>query len=187
MTNIENKIYDKLKELVDLYQKKGISATDMRKHFINRRNFRALLSIMKDLQFVYDKENYSVDFNNFVHNILFFRILNDRIYFEKDNPKNETFLLNYDKFINEAKEEIMPKKEEKVDGFRVENISTRELRSIVADYEHKAKKVDDKSAKNYLDMAARYQEELDRREKKLYDDFMKNVDSKGYWISKKKN
>ena len=186
--SITSEIYKRLKHIIDdVYLKRGISASEVRHFFIKRKNLRKIFEQMKDLKHIYDSGKHEEPFENFVHDILFYRILADRIYYEKDNPKNETFLLNYDKFVNEArqlKRQPMVMKKDLIEDITRDpsEISTRDLRGLVVKFEHQAKNVDDKTAKQYLQLAQTYREILEQREKKLHDDFMKHVDSEGRWI-----
>jgi len=94
-------IYNKLKHTVDVvYRGKGLSSNDIRKYFEKTRNFRNLVKSMGDLKHVYDEGNYELSFENEVKNILFDRILLDRDYYERDNPrvKNESVVVSYKNF-----------------------------------------------------------------------------------------
>lgn len=97
---ITKEIYGRLKHIVDeVYIKRGISPGEVKRFFLNRKNFRKLILDLRDLKHVYDDDKREMPFENIVHDILFFRIIADRIYHEKDNPHNESLLLNYSNFI----------------------------------------------------------------------------------------
>lgn len=190
MTDMEIEIYDRLKNVVDIYRKKGISSVDIRKHFLRHKNFKNLLHLMRDIEYIYKDRKYPIPFDTYVYDMLFYRILMDRIYYEKDNPVEEKILHNFKNF-EKSNETVKPKKlttmRDKIEAenLRIETISTSDLRYIVANYEHKASKTKDEDAKkNYMGLAKKYKDVIKQREKEMYDDFMKNVDKEGRWISK---
>ena len=88
MEKIRKDIYNKLKTIVDDYRKNDVSSINIKRHFNKNRNFKILLNSLNDLKWAYDKEKEedSQDFVEVVKEILFNRILMDRIYHEKDNP-----------------------------------------------------------------------------------------------------
>jgi len=100
--HIENKIYDKLKHIIDnVYIKKGISPVDAKKFLEKKRNFTELLKNLEDLKMIYDSADKEKSFNLFVSDILFKRILMDRIYYEQDNKQNENIIIkNFNTFLN---------------------------------------------------------------------------------------
>jgi len=190
MTAIENEIYDRLKHIVDgIYRKKGIDSQHIRQHFLQDKNFKKLLGGLRDLEHIYKEHKYPINFSSTVYDILFYRILLDRIYYEKDNPVDESSIQNYDKYIeelNEAKKPLIPKKEIKdPETLRMKNISTKDLRTIVAKYEYNANKAKDKDVKkNYLDLAKKYKDIIEEREKEMHDNVMGHIDKDGMWIKK---
>lgn len=98
--NITQQIYRKLEHLIDnVYRKKGISAEHTKDYFSDRRNLKTLLKSMSELELLYNNLNHEIAFEDKVKEILFKRILPDRIYFEKDNPQNERLVSNYSTFI----------------------------------------------------------------------------------------
>jgi len=100
-TTIEE-IYKRLKHIVDdVYRKKGMSSIDIRNYFMKRKNFNRLLKVLGELKQIYDESNYPIKFENEVYDILFYRVLMDRIYYEKDNPQNENLDTTYEDFISE--------------------------------------------------------------------------------------
>lgn len=102
--NIIERIYKNIKHVIDdIYRKKGLTSEEIRKYFLIRRNFNRLLGTLRELKFSYEESNYEIKFNDQVHDILFNRILQDRIYYEKDNPQNESIIKNYEFFVNEKK------------------------------------------------------------------------------------
>ena len=196
--SVIEEIYKRIKHIVDeVYRKKGLKSDDIRKYFLIRKNFKMILHLMGDLRHVYDEQKYPLTFDNRVYDILFFRVLMDRIYFEKDNPKEEddqdqSFLENYNTFINELKSG--PKRKlpikiptkmidiEEIEKEDISNITTRELKKIIADCEHKATIIGGVMAKKFKDMAKKYQNESDKREKDLHDKIIKHIDKDGKWI-----
>lgn len=191
MTALENEIYERLKHIVDgIYRKKGIDSQHIRKHFSQRTNFKKLLCGLRDLEHIYKEQKYPINFETTVYDILFYRILMDRIYYEKDNPEvdENASVQNYEKYLeslNEAKSKKLPVERKEVSQDRIENISTRDMKSIVARYEHSADKATDKEVKkNYLDLAKKYKDIIEQREKKMHDEIMINVDKEGRWIPK---
>jgi hypothetical protein len=97
-------IYNKIKHIIDdVYRPKGISSENIRKYFLHKKNFNKLLSNLKELKFIYGDNKFPLSFDEQVRDILFNRILKDRIYYEKDNPQNESYLKDYESFINSNK------------------------------------------------------------------------------------
>lgn len=100
MTSIEREIYDRLKHIVDnIYRSKGISSPEIRRHFLVKKNFKKILHSMRDLEHIYKERKYPINFETTVYDILFYRILLDRTYYEKDNPVDENSIQNYDNFV----------------------------------------------------------------------------------------
>jgi hypothetical protein len=99
--SITNKIYNRLEHIVDNnYRAKGISSENIKKYFLIKRNFNNLLKNMSDLESVYNNSNHEIDFRDKVKDILFKIIIQDRIYFEKDNMQNEKLIQKFSDFIN---------------------------------------------------------------------------------------
>jgi hypothetical protein len=97
---ITQQIYRKLEHLVDnVYRKRGISAEHTRNYLSNKKNLETLLKGMSELELLYNKLNHEISFEDKVKEILFKRIIPDRIYFEKDNPQNERIVTSYSTFI----------------------------------------------------------------------------------------
>jgi predicted transcriptional regulator len=92
-------IYTKIKHIVDeIYRKKGLSSEDIRNHFMIKKNFKKLLKVLGELRIIYEEGKYPISFESQVNDILFYRVLMDRIYFEKDNPQQEDNLFDFDEF-----------------------------------------------------------------------------------------
>lgn len=97
-------IYKRLKHIIDdVYRGKGLSSEEIKKYFLKKRNFNSLLDKLKDLEHTFDSTKYPTSFKDKVSDILFHRILMDRIYFERDNPQNESIVKNYNSFVYENK------------------------------------------------------------------------------------
>ena len=181
-----------------------MKSEDIRRYFLIKKNFKMVLHLMGDLRHIYDEQKYPMSFENRVYDILFYRVLMDRIYFEKDNPKEEddqdqSFLENYDTFIHEAKEGPVRKRAvavkkapvkmidiEEIGKKNIDDISTRELLSIAVKCEHDAEKADAKTSKEYKNMAKKYQDAYDQRQKDLHSKIMSHIDKDGRWISNPK-
>lgn len=81
-------IYNRLKHIIDdVYRKKGLSSIDIRTYFLKPRNFNKLIRVMGDIKHIYDNQKYPLKFENSVYDILFYKVLMDRIYYERDNPR----------------------------------------------------------------------------------------------------
>jgi hypothetical protein len=94
-----DEIYKRLKHIVDdVYRKKGMTSQEIRSYFSYQKNFNRLLKVFGDIKSIYKESKYPIKFETRVHDILFYRILMDRIYYEKDNPQEET-LEKYNTFI----------------------------------------------------------------------------------------
>jgi len=99
--NVNKQIYRKIEHIVDnVYRSKGISSENIKSYFLIKKNFKNLISNMSDLKFLYDNLNHEIYFEDKVKDILFKRILSDRIYYEKDNPQNENLISKYFTFIS---------------------------------------------------------------------------------------
>lgn len=97
---IIEEIYKRIKHIVDdVYRKKGMTSLDIRNYFSNKKNFNKLIKVMGDLKHIYKQDKYPLSFEDEVRDILFYRILMDRIYYEKDNPQEESNLGDYDDFV----------------------------------------------------------------------------------------
>lgn len=100
---ILDEIFKKLSYTIDnIYRAKNLSSIDINNYFSKNKNFNKLLSELEYLKVIYDKTDKKITFSEQVKKILF-RILSDRIYYEKDNDvliKNEN-IKKYNKFINE--------------------------------------------------------------------------------------
>jgi phosphoenolpyruvate synthase/pyruvate phosphate dikinase len=106
-TTVEE-IYKRIKHIVDdVYRKKGMSSNDIRNYFQKKRNFNRLLKVMGDLRYIYDESKYPLKFENQVFDILFYRVLMDRIYYEKDNPEDKNDLEKYDDFVAKKNKKIL--------------------------------------------------------------------------------
>jgi len=192
---IKDEIYTRVKHMVDgIYRKKGLSTPDIRRYFLIKKNFKRICKVMGDIKYIYDENKYPIPFESQVYDILFYRVLMDRIYYEKDNPQEESNLENYNNFIKEARAaKAGPKlkqkmiKGEDVKGVDIKKISTRHLGEIVADYEYRSSKSKTPAdEKKYSELAKVYQDEMMRREKEMHVNFMKRIDKDGHWISKPK-
>jgi hypothetical protein len=189
MSPHEHEIYDRLKHIVELYRKKGLSSIEIRQHFLKPKNFNGkLIHNMRDLKHIYDEQHYPLDFETTVYNCLFYRVLMDRIYYEKDNPQaqDESVVKNFRDYLNESNKKLIKEAKkmnmDDLEKMRMDNISTRQLTSIIANYEFKASKADAKTAKNYKEMAKVYKEELEKRQGELHKKMMSKIDSEGRWI-----
>jgi hypothetical protein len=100
--SIIEQIYNRIKHMIDdVYRSKGMSSENIRKYFLHKKNFNRLTLGMKDLKALYGEGKFEKTFEDKVSDILFDRILMDRIYYEKDNPQNENrLIINYDSFIS---------------------------------------------------------------------------------------
>ncbi len=98
---IIDQIYRRIEHMIDNnYRAKGISSENIKKYFSIKRNFNSLLKNMSDLESIYNNSNHEIDFRDKVKNILFNIIIQDRIYFEKDNTQNENIIQKFSDFIN---------------------------------------------------------------------------------------
>ena len=94
-------MYSRIKHIVDdVYRKKGLRSDEIRKYFLIKKNFKKIIGCLGDLKYVYEEGKYPISFDSQVYDILFYRVLMDRIYFEKDNPQEENALDDYDAFIS---------------------------------------------------------------------------------------
>jgi hypothetical protein len=110
--SIIEKIYREIKHVIDdIYIPKGISSENIKKYFSIKKNFKKLVGHLTELRHSYDETRFKVSFEEKVRDILFDRILMDRIYFERDNPKNES-ILSYSSFIKENHSDLDPYGEE---------------------------------------------------------------------------
>lgn len=98
---ITQQINRKLEYIVDnIYRSKGISAENIQSYFSQKKNFKTLIKSLSDLEILYNNLNNEISFEDKVKEILFKKILLDRIYFEKDNPQNEKIVTKYYDFIS---------------------------------------------------------------------------------------
>lgn len=100
--NATIEIYNRLKHIVDnIYRKKGMSSQDIRTYFLKRKNFKKLVHCMGDLRYIYESDDKRpLTFEGAVSDILFYRVLLDRIYAERDNPQEEEpEIEDYRKFL----------------------------------------------------------------------------------------
>lgn len=192
---IKDEIYTRVKHLVDgIYRKKGLSTSDIRKYFLIKKNFKRICKVMGDIKYIYDENKYPISFETIVYDILFYKVLMDRIYYEKDNPQEKSNLENYSNFIKEARAvragpKIKQKmiKGEDVKDVDIKNISTSHLGEIVADYEYRSSKSKTLAdEEKYNELAKVYRYEMMRREKEIHVNFMKRIDKDGHWISNPK-
>ncbi len=94
-------LYNRIKHIVDgIYRKKGLKSDEIRKYFLIKKNFKRILMGLGDLKHIYDEGKYPISFESQVYDLLFYRVLMDRIYFEKDNPQEESNLDDYDEFTS---------------------------------------------------------------------------------------
>jgi hypothetical protein len=176
-----------LKHIVELYRKRGLSSVEIRQHFLKPKNFSGkIIHNMRDLKYIYDEMHYPLNFETIVYNCLFYRVLMDRIYYEKDNPQtqNESVVKNFNEYLNESKGKMKKDTniDEDFDKIRTNNISNRELESIIANYEYRASKSEENTKKNYKEMVKIYKKELERRQGELHKKIMSKIDSEGRWI-----
>jgi hypothetical protein len=99
--SIIEKIYREITHIIDdVYRSKGLSSDALRKYFSIKKNFKVLVGKLKELKPSYDEEKIGKSFDIKVREILD-KVLLDRIYYEKDRPKNESLVKNYFSFITE--------------------------------------------------------------------------------------
>lgn len=113
--SVIEKIYREITHIIDdVYRSKGLSSDALRKYFSIKKNFKRLVGNLKELRHSYDEEKIGTTFENKVRDILD-KILLDRLYYEKDSPKNESLVKNYFSFITENTSDLDPYNEEKWD------------------------------------------------------------------------
>lgn len=107
--HVVEEIYKKVKYTIDnVFRSENLSSEDIKKYLSKKRNFNNFLKNFKSLKMTYEGKHEKA-FEDKVREILD-KVLTDRIYYEKDHPKNESLLYNYDHFLLET--EIDPYGEE---------------------------------------------------------------------------
>lgn len=81
----------RLKSIVEVYKKRGMSTQQIRMHLLIPKNFDKIIHLMGDLHSVYDEQKYVIRFETMVYDLLFFGIaLMERIYpCEKCDDENQ--------------------------------------------------------------------------------------------------
>jgi hypothetical protein len=99
-------IYERLKHIVDgIYRKKGMTSSEIRQYFLKESNMKKILHYMGDLKYMFNEDNKKrpLNFDDVVKDILFYRVLLDRIYAEKDDPESQPIVDDYENFVQQEK------------------------------------------------------------------------------------
>ena len=92
---LKKEIIKRLKNVLEKFDKSGISPLSIKSHFKSKTNFKKLLLSLKDMEREYDEEN----FEEFVRDILN-RLISDKVYYDKDNLKEGlTHVKKFNDFI----------------------------------------------------------------------------------------
>jgi hypothetical protein len=95
-------IYVKIKDIIDnIYRKKGLSSEQIKKYLSIQRNFNNFVKNFIEFKIRYDKQDRKMTFEEQIRDILFDKILMDRIYYEKDNKVEENLITNYKIYLRE--------------------------------------------------------------------------------------